>query len=139
VPISEYRYPRRVQFSETDAARIVHFSRFFVYMDEAEHALWREAGLSIAPRGATFGFARVGASFDFHLPLRFEDECIVHIRIARITARSIRYTCVVTRGEERIATGAMTVVCVTGGDSDTMRSMPIPPEIAERFEVAADA
>ena len=47
VMASEYRLRRRVQFYETDAAGIVHFSWFFRYMEEAEHALWREAGLSI--------------------------------------------------------------------------------------------
>ena len=45
---SEFRLRRRVQFYETDAAGMVHFSWFFRYMEEAEHALWREAGLSIA-------------------------------------------------------------------------------------------
>ena len=45
--VSEYRLRRRVQFYETDAAGIVHFSWFFRYMEEAEHALWREAGLML--------------------------------------------------------------------------------------------
>ena len=42
-----FRYSRRVQFAETDLAGIVHFSMFFRYMEEAEHALWRAAGLTI--------------------------------------------------------------------------------------------
>jgi len=61
--VSEYRLRRRVQFYETDAAGIVHFSWFFRYMEEAEHALWREAGLSIAPVVADVGWPRVAASF----------------------------------------------------------------------------
>ena len=36
-----------VEFAETDAAGIVHFSVFFRYMEEAEHAVWRQAGLDI--------------------------------------------------------------------------------------------
>ena len=44
----EYRLKRRVQFYETDMAGIVHFSWFFRYLEEAEHAMWRAAGLSIA-------------------------------------------------------------------------------------------
>jgi len=60
--VSEYRLRRRVQFYETDAAGIVHFSWFFRYMEEAEHALWREAGLSIAPIVADVGWPRVAAS-----------------------------------------------------------------------------
>ena len=87
--ISEYRLKRRVQFYETDTAGIVHFSCFYRYMEEAEHALWRAAGLSIAPPDAAVGFPRVAASFDFHRPLRFEEEFEVLIRIAAIGARSI--------------------------------------------------
>ena len=45
---SEFRLKRRVHFYETDAAGIVHFSTYFRYMEEAEHALWRDAGLTIA-------------------------------------------------------------------------------------------
>jgi YbgC/YbaW family acyl-CoA thioester hydrolase len=135
-PVSEHRYRRRVQFSDVDSARIVHFSQYFRYMEEAEHALWRDAGLSIAPRGATFGYARVGASFEYHSPLLFEDEFEVLIRITKITNRSMAYSCLVTRGGQRMATGAMTIVCVTGDGAGQMTSMPFPAEIAERFAVA---
>ena len=44
VLFSEYRHKRRVQFYETDAAGIVHFSWYFRYMEEAELRAWREAG-----------------------------------------------------------------------------------------------
>jgi acyl-CoA thioester hydrolase len=136
-PVSEHRYRRRVQFSDVDSARIVHFSQYFRYMEEAEHALWRAAGLSIAPRGATYGYARVGASFEYHSPLLFEDEFEVLIRITKITTRSMVYSCLVTRGQQRIATGAMTIVCVTGDGNGQMTSMPFPAEIAGRFAVAS--
>ena len=65
---------RRVQFSETDAAGIVHFSYFFRYFEDAEHALWREAGLSIHPEQSPIGWPRVSASCEFHRALKFEQE-----------------------------------------------------------------
>ena len=40
----EFTYRRRVQFYETDLAGIVHFSWYPRYMEEAEHAMWRDAG-----------------------------------------------------------------------------------------------
>ena len=55
---------RRVQFHETDAAGLVHFSCFFRYMEEAEHALWWAAGLSIHPPGTEVGFPRRATSFE---------------------------------------------------------------------------
>src|SRR6185295_5425760 len=99
---SEYRLTRRVQFYETDAAGIVHFSWYFRYMEEAEHALWRAAGLSVAPPGGDIHWPRVAASCDFHGALFFEQEFEVWIRIAAMTQKTIRYTCELARGETKI-------------------------------------
>ena len=45
-------------------AGVVHFSWFFRYMEEAEHALWRAAGLSVAPVGAVTALFRRSAARD---------------------------------------------------------------------------
>ncbi len=131
--MNEYRLSRRVQFYETDVAGIVHFSWFFRYMEEAEHALWREAGLSIHPPGADIGWPRVSASCEFHRALAFEDQFEVAIRITEIARRTISYTCVITQNDRQIATGALTIACVRKGGAEGMRSIDIPSEIAERF------
>ena len=130
--VSEYRYSRRVQFAETDLAGMVHFSSYLRYMEEAEHAMWREAGLSIVSPGHEIGFPRVAASVDFHAPLRFEDVFEVWIRIEKISRRSIKYTATITRGDTRIASGSMTAVCVS---RDPLRAANIPEDIARRFAV----
>jgi 4-hydroxybenzoyl-CoA thioesterase/acyl-CoA thioester hydrolase len=134
---SEYRLRRRVQFYEADPAGIVHFSWFFRYMEEAEHALWRAAGLSIAPPGADIAFARVAASFDYQNPLRFDEEFDVHIRITALTTRSIRYACEVTRDGTPIASGTMAVACVRRVPGQPMKSTAIPPAIESRFAAAS--
>ena len=136
---SEIHLKRRVQFYETDAAGIVHFSWFFRYMEEAEHALWREAGLSIHPGGSEIGWPRVATSFEFKRPLRFEDEFEVHLRIAEITRRTIRYACRIAQGEATIATGELTIACVRRVAGEPMKSIEIPAEIAARFQAAAAA
>jgi acyl-CoA thioester hydrolase len=133
---SEHTLRRRVNFYELDSAGIVHFSTFFRYMEEAEHALWRAAGLSIAPPGSNIGFPRVAAAFEYHRPLRFEDEFDVRIRIAGLSEKAIRYVCELTQDGARIATGTETVVCVRTGVTP-LKSIPIPAEIVARFEVAA--
>ena len=136
---SEYRLRRRVQFYETDAAGIVHFSWYFRYMEEAEHALWREAGLSIAPPEGEIHWPRVAASCDFHAPLSFEQEFEVWIRVSAMTQKTIQYTSLIARGDTRIATGTMTIACVRKRPNEPMRSVTIPREIAERFQVAPSA
>src|SRR5678809_277398 len=101
-PRSEYTLRRRVHFYETDTAGIVHFSNFFRYMEEAEHALWRDAGLTIARLRKGIGFPRVATSFEYHRPLRVEDEFDVRIRVVGKTEKTMRYECVLTRDEEKI-------------------------------------
>jgi len=127
---SEYTFRRRVQFYETDVAGIVHFSWFFRYMEEAEHALWREAGLSIHPRDSDIGWPRIATSFEFYRPLRFEDEFDVHLRVAEMTKKTIRYECTLTKGDEKIATGSMTIACVR--KKPTMQGIEIPDEVRKR-------
>ena len=133
---SHYRLKRRVQFYETDAAGIVHFSWFYRYMEEAEHALWRKVGLSIAPREEEeVGFPRVSASFDFHRPLYFEDEFEIDLVVKEITAKTIRYSATVTSGNNHIATGSLTIICVRKKLGEPMKAIAIPDEIADRFQV----
>jgi YbgC/YbaW family acyl-CoA thioester hydrolase len=73
-----------VAFAETDMAGVVHFSCYLKYMEEAEHAMWRDAGLSIVPDDAEIGFPRVAASVEYHAPLRFEDVFQVDVRIEKL-------------------------------------------------------
>jgi YbgC/YbaW family acyl-CoA thioester hydrolase len=124
---------RRVQFYETDAAGIVHFSNFFRYMEEAEHALWRENGISIFPAEPTHGWPRVAASFDYKKPLRFEDEFEIHLRVEHISTRSLRYACRIECRGDLVAEGGMTIVCVTRDADHTMRAAPIPEALVARF------
>jgi len=124
---------RRVQFYETDAAGIVHFSWFFRYMEEAEHALWRENGLSIHPEPSEIGWPRVGAACEFHRALKFEQEFDVTIRVTEITKRTMSYVCEMTQDGQKIATGSLKIACVSKSPGGAMRSTEIPADIAARF------
>jgi YbgC/YbaW family acyl-CoA thioester hydrolase len=130
----EFTYHRLVQFYETDLAGIVHFSWYPRYMEEAEHAMWREAGLSIKPAGLDLGFARVSVAVEFHAPLYFEQEFDVHVRIESISRRSIKYACSITRGDVKIATGTMAAVCVQNRPGEPFRAVDIPEEIVTRLQ-----
>jgi YbgC/YbaW family acyl-CoA thioester hydrolase len=127
-----------VQFSETDLAGIAHFSAFFRFMEEAEHALWRAAGLSIGAAEITGGWPRVAASFEYKRPLRFEDEFEVTVTIAELTRRSIRYGFTITSGGALVGTGSMTAVC-TRKEDGALRAIDLPAEVIERLQAAVAA
>ena len=131
---SEHRLKRRVQFSETDAAGIVHFSCFFRYMEDAEHALWRANGLAIHTAESPIGWPSVATAFEYHRALKFEQEFDVTIRVTQLAKRTISYTCEISQDEKRIATGSLKIACVTKQPDGGMRSVEIPEEIAMRFK-----
>ena len=136
-PVSDVRLQRRVQFSETDAAGIVHFANFFRYFEDAEHALWREAGLSIHPGASPIGWPRVAASCEYHRPLKFEQEFDVTVRIGEMTRRTIAYLGEITSNGERIATGTWRIACVNRLPDGSMKSAEIPADVATRLKPSA--
>jgi YbgC/YbaW family acyl-CoA thioester hydrolase len=125
---------RRVLFSETDVAGIVHFSNYFRYFEDAEHALWREAGLSVHETDSPVGWPRISASCDYHRALKFEQEFDVRVIIAEITSRTIRYEGSITRDGERIANAVWKTACVHKLPDGGMKSTNIPANVVERLK-----
>jgi acyl-CoA thioester hydrolase len=126
-------YRRRVQFAETDLAGLVHFTHFFRYMEEAEHALWRAAGMSIARAGETTGWPRLAATFDFKAPLRFEDEFDVAVRLMKTTQRTLQYEFTIRKDEVVIGTGTITTALVRKTPGEPMKALDLPEEIVSRL------
>ncbi|HEX4122058.1 MAG TPA: thioesterase family protein [Verrucomicrobiae bacterium] len=132
----EFKAIRRVEFSDTDMAGIMHYSNFFRFMETAEHGFFRSLGFSII---GEVGWPRVRAQCDFRAPLRFEDEVEIHLLVTEKKSKALSYDFIFRRlvptPETEVANGSMTVVCVTHQDGK-MTACPIPPSIANKIEVA---
>ena len=138
----EYKVVRRVEFSETDMAGIVHYSNFYRYMEVAEHSFFRSLGFSVITRQVDppVGWPRVHASCDFLKPVYFEDEIEVHMLVAEKKPKSLtyqfRFTKVNVNPPIEVAHGKMTVVCVTRNAEGAMSATNIPDAIANKIAVA---
>jgi acyl-CoA thioester hydrolase len=130
-----FKYLRKVLFYETDLAGVVHFSNFFRYMEEAEHALWRQAGMRIESADADTGWPRVSATFDYRSPLYFEDQVTIDVRVHAVTRRTIQYSFVMTRGETPIGAGSLTTACAVRA-ARSMRAIEIPADVVSRLRAA---
>jgi YbgC/YbaW family acyl-CoA thioester hydrolase len=134
--LSEFKMTRRIEFAETDLAGIVHFANYFRMMENAEHAFFRSLGFSIHMEfdGQTIGWPRVSAACDFSGPLRFEEEVEIHLIVAEVRTRSIRYQFVFRRlpdGAE-VARGAVATVCASvNRATGKLEAIPIPASIRE--------
>ncbi len=133
----EFTYQRRIDYSDTDMGGIVHFSRFFVYMETAEHEFLRACGTTVdrAVDGVRISWPRVSASCDYKSPARFGDVIDVRVRVLRRGVKSMTYGFEFRRGDTLLAEGQTTAVCCiihTGGRS------PEPVEIPEWFARALE-
>jgi acyl-CoA thioesterase FadM len=108
----EQRIRRKVEYADTDMSGIVHFSRFLVFLENAEHAFLQAVGPGVQWRdaeGRELGWPRVAVSCEYLSPARFGDE---------------------------LAKGKMTCACCVLNDPSGIKAIPIPDEIAARIEVA---
>lgn len=137
----EFKLTRRIEFAETDMAGIVHFSNFFRMMEAAEHAFIRSLGFSIHSRFGedTVGWPRVSATCDYVRPLRFEEEVEIHLLVAELRPRSVRYEFVFRKPAEglEVARGSVVAVCVRlDPHSGKLEPIAIPEPLRAKISVA---
>ena len=141
---SEFKHTRRIEFVETDMAGIVHFANFFLMMESTEHKFFRSLGFSIHSHegDTTIGWPRVSVSCDYSRPLRFEDQVEIHLLVAEVRSRSIRYQFIfrnVTDGIE-VARGTVATVCATvDKTTGKLVAMPIPERIRAKITAAPNS
>lgn len=129
-----FRTSRRVEFADTDMAGIMHFARFFAFMEEAEHEFLRSRGLSVVMthEGKRLGFPRVSAQCDFFKPLRFEEVVEIEVTLSRIGDKSLSYAVEFHKDGEAIARGSLTTCCCLVGP-EGMQAISIPDAIKARL------
>lgn len=130
----EFHTRRSVEFAETDAAGIVHFSVFFCWMEAAEHAFLRSLNLPILNRleDREHGWPRVRAQCAYHAPLRFGDTVHIHLAVKELKDHGIVYACRFARigeGEPVIcARGQLTTLIVERESAAApMKAILLPP------------
>lgn len=130
-----------IEFADTDAAGVVHFSAYFRLMEATEHAFYRSLGGSgfVEDTHGRLGMPRVSASCDFLRPIRFEDEVEVRLRVREVGERRIAYEFEfrLRPALELAATGAMTVVHARRSSGGRFASAPLPPFLRDAVRARA--
>jgi 4-hydroxybenzoyl-CoA thioesterase/acyl-CoA thioester hydrolase len=137
----EHRTRRRVEFADTDMAGIAHFSRFFVFMESAEHEFLRAIGTSVHTRVGDdeIGWPRVRASLDFLRPVRFEDELDIRVRVLRKGRSSVTWGVDFWCGGMPVARGELVSACCRIRPGSPPEPIAIPDEIGRDIEEAPRA
>jgi len=138
----QFEVTRRVEFSETDMAGIMHFSNYFRFMETAESGFFRSIGLSVvlSRSGLAVGLPRVHAECDYQVPLRFEDEVLVRLLVEKKSARSLSYQFRFYRlngsARQLVARGRVTAVCTARQPDGSLKAVALPQAVADQIQVA---
>jgi len=138
---SAFLWERRVEFHETDAAGIAHFSSLIIFMEQAEHALLRSLGLSVASHatshaneqlhdGPDLRWPRIRVEAQFECPVRFEDILTIRTHVAALGQSSVVYHHQISADQRLVATGSMKCVCCLMEDTK-LSSHRIPDSVRQ--------
>ncbi len=117
--MSAHRAGGVVRFSETDASGRFHYTHALTWAENAEHELYRAAGLPVE------SFPRRAVSATFERPLRHGDAYVVELAVAKVGTSSITWTWRVLHEGQPAVTGTHTVVHVDAAG----RPAPVPERL----------
>jgi 4-hydroxybenzoyl-CoA thioesterase/acyl-CoA thioester hydrolase len=137
----EFKTQRKIEFVDTDMAGVVHFSRFFIFMETAEHEFLRSLGTSVAAKleGMQLGWPRLAVSCEYLSPAKFEDVLDIHLTVARKGTKSMTYKFTLSKGDTLVARGQVTAACCICDAVKGFITIPIPGFLAEKIQEAPDS
>ena len=140
---STFSLTRRVEFHETDAAGLMHFSNFYRWMEICEHEWFRSLGLEIMSTGTDGyqrGWPRRDSSCSHLRPLRCGDAVRIVATVEEVGVSSLTYAFVFEKDRAgrwtEVARGKMTPIHVRQDAAGRMESEPMPPAVRAAFSPA---
>lgn len=128
----------RIQWGDTDPARIVFYPNYFRWFDAACHGLLDELGYNtnqMVDQGLS-GMPIVEAHAEFKRPGLYYDSIDVEAHAAEIKEKSVRFDYTVTRDGELLLTGHEVRVMTRQHPDDPKRlqAIPIPADLRAKLE-----
>ena len=124
---------RRIQFADTDAAGVAHFSRLLVMVEEAEHDFLQSHKIPILTE--TSAWPCVALDVSYVGMCKFGDEIAIELRVLKVGTTSVTYEFLATRkgcpGSSRVFSGKMVKCHIMPTQSE---AFPIPESIRKVFD-----
>jgi acyl-CoA thioester hydrolase len=134
MPSDSFKTSVRVTWADTDAAQVVHYSKYFVFFERAEEEFYRSLGFSFVDfRNRGLWFPRVEAFCQYKKPAKFGDLLEIELTVDELKVKSVKYGFKVTndRTSDLLAIGYLVIMAA---DRQTGRATQIPVEIVEKLK-----
>ena len=126
----------RANFSDTDAAGIIHFSTIFFWVEATEEALFRHLKLNFLRTDGNklMGFPRVRVECDYLAPIYREDVVVLELSPRELGDKKIVWNFKAKVGDKEVAYGALTTVYAWREGQGPMAAALVPLEVKTTLE-----
>ena len=134
--MASFQAEHRAQFSDTDAAGIVHFSTIFFWVEATEEALFRSLKLPFLKFDGNklSGFPRVRIECDYLSAVYREELVIMELIPQEIGDKKIVWGFKAKVGDRAVAQGALTTVYAWREGQGAMMAALVPLEVKHGLE-----
>lgn len=143
-PIYEMTFP--VSVRDIDAAGVVHFSCYTLWMEAVEHAFFRAKDILIIDQviDGIYGWPRIQLKVDFKKILQFGDSVRVVLKSLSVGEKTLQYEYaffkILSHSAVCVATGGMTTIYTYKpfNSHEPLYSLPIPEKIRTVLETGVN-
>lgn len=126
----------RAQFSDTDAAGIVHFSTIFFWVEATEEALFRALEIPFLKTEGTklTGYPRVRVECDYLSPIHREEVVTVQLKPSEISDKKLVWEFLAVVQSRPVAQGKLTTVYAWRDGQGPMAAALIPLDVKNALQ-----
>jgi acyl-CoA thioester hydrolase len=133
--MASFKTTLRVNWVDTDAAEVVHFSNYFRFFERAEEEFYRHLGITFKDIRENYKIwlPRIEAFCKYKAPARFNDLLTIELSIEEIREKSVKFGFSIRKNKtsQLLAEGYIVVVAA---DKEAGVAVKIPKEIAEKLK-----
>jgi acyl-CoA thioester hydrolase len=139
---SEFIWPLRVYYEDTDAGGVVFYANYLKFFERARTEWLRAAGIeqNVLADTERILFVVRSTGVDYHAPAKLDDELKLSVVVERMGRASVHFVQEAWRegkgAPQLLATGRIRVACV---DADLFRPTAIPDSVLAKIQAPHQA
>ena len=129
--MSNFRWPLRIQFVDTDASGRIHYTAILRHFEKAEVEFFRHLGIPYNHiTMQEISLPRVHVEADYLRALTYDDPVEIEVTVPRVGEKSFTLGFDVLHEGQLAVRGKIVVACM---DRATQRSCPLPARMKEEL------
>lgn len=131
--MTDFEWPIRVYYEDTDSGGVVYHSNYLNFMERARTEWLRSLGFEQDELIANHQciFAVHSMQLNFRRPAKFNDALVVRSKIMAVSGASFEFEQNIYRGDELLCEAVVKIACL---NANRFRPMSIPPKLLTEIQ-----